>query len=174
MQLSETLETHLGNPVCLFAGDDVAWNTDITNLTPPAVNGHALCLEAPYLFRSKSRTLWMLYAGFITNAGERKYTVGAARSLSGKISGPWQHMENPLFPTPSEMSSYREGGGHAMRFISFSGLDLIVFHAPNMPALSERRIFRKIEEQLIDGGIGFDRNALESMINTSLFNRLDD
>jgi arabinan endo-1,5-alpha-L-arabinosidase len=62
--------------------------------------------------------LLMLWSGF----GAGGYTVGAARSESGRLSGPWRQDARPLFA---------EDGGHCMTFRDFKGKARLALHRPN-------------------------------------------
>ncbi|MCL5995623.1 MAG: glycoside hydrolase, partial [Chloroflexi bacterium] len=64
------------------------------------------------------------------------YTLGVARSLSGHITGPWQHDTAPL---------YRDDGGHGMLFRTFEGELMLTVHRPNASP-NERPIFVPVQE----------------------------
>jgi arabinan endo-1,5-alpha-L-arabinosidase len=51
-----------------------------------------------------------------------KYTVGMARSVSGKVTGPWEQIPKPLVA---------RDGGHGMLFQSFDGRLIMPIHQPN-------------------------------------------
>ncbi len=51
-----------------------------------------------------------------------KYTVGMARSVSGKVTGPWEQIPEPLMA---------RDGGHGMIFQSFDGRLIMPIHQPN-------------------------------------------
>lgn len=48
--------------------------------------------------------------------------MGIAISPSGKLAGPWQQQEEPV---------YKDDGGHGMLFTTFDGRLMMVLHSPN-------------------------------------------
>ena len=64
------------------------------------------------------------------------YAVGIAESTTGKLAGPWQQREKPLFDAD---------GGHPMLFRRFDGQLMLALHQPNKPP-REREVFLEIDE----------------------------
>jgi len=60
----------------------------------------------------------MIWSSF----GEHNYTVGVARSVSGRIAGPWEQIQEPLVA---------RDGGHGMIFQGFDGRLVMPIHQPN-------------------------------------------
>lgn len=118
MPLTGDLTAPAGDPVVLFHASDPAWVRPVREKTDFVTDG-------PFLYRTKSGTLLMLWSSF----GEKGYAETAARSANGKLCGPWIQESRPLMP---------ENGGHGMLFTTFAGELFLVLHAPNSPAGSER------------------------------------
>ena len=74
----------------------------------------------------------MLWSSF----GARGYAMGLARSESGKITGPWVQLEQPL---------WQEDGGHGMIFRAFDGQLYMTLHQPNQTPLERARLI-KVED----------------------------
>lgn len=77
-----------------------------------------------YLYGTRSATCW-------SKAG---YAVGLAISENGHITGPWQQLDEPLWP---------ENGGHGMSFIAKDGKRYFTLHYPN-DKYAERPVFYPI------------------------------
>jgi hypothetical protein len=75
----------------------------------------------------------MLWSSFIHNV----YAQGVAFSVTGEITGPWRHEEEPL---------YRSDGGHGMIFRTFTNKLMLALHSPNVTPL-ERPVFIELEEK---------------------------
>lgn len=65
------------------------------------------------------------------------YAIGLAKSLSGDIPGPWQHLTKPLF---------ERNGGHGMLFRTLKGQLRLAIHRPNDTPW-ERPCFLPVEEK---------------------------
>jgi len=74
--------------------------------------------DGPFLYRTRERVLLMLWS----SVGKNGYTVGVARSGSGRIEGPWRQDREPL---------YDRDGGHAMIFRTFDNRLMMALHQPN-------------------------------------------
>lgn len=70
----------------------------------------------------------MLWSSF----GQEGYALGVARSLSGEVTGPWEHVSEPLFA---------RDGGHGMLFRTFDGQLVLSLHRPNKGPLERTRLF---------------------------------
>ena len=64
------------------------------------------------------------------------YAVGMAVSESGRLAGPWKHLDNLLF---------KKDGGHGMLFESLEKKLYFTFHQPNTPQV-ERPCFFEIKK----------------------------
>lgn len=121
--LSEDLKTLADEPKTLFKASDAPWKRN--------GNGKNFVTDGPCLYRHACGDLLMLWSSF----GKGDYTVGIARSRSGKILGPWTQDPEPLY----------ENGGHCMIFQAFTGETLLALHGPNTPSKERLRLFR-VEE----------------------------
>ncbi|NHN33760.1 glycoside hydrolase family 43 protein [Paenibacillus agricola] len=130
MRLSDDLKGALGEPVVLFRASEAPWTTPYVAKRYPDQDNYVT--DGPFLFRSSSNQLFMLWAGFIEN----KYALGIAKSSSGRITGPWVHEEQPL---------YRNDGGHGMIFRTLDGQLKLTIHAPNQTP-DERPLFLNISD----------------------------
>ncbi|MBB6679770.1 glycoside hydrolase family 43 protein, partial [Cohnella lubricantis] len=131
MRLTAGLQASAGEPATLFKASDAPWATPFHSpRCPDTVN---YVTDGPYLFRGESGSLYMLWASFI----EGRYALGAARSASGGVLGPWTHQPEPL---------YRSDGGHGMVFRTLDGRLALAIHTPNRTP-DERPIFLEIEER---------------------------
>nr|WP_241674715.1 glycoside hydrolase family 43 protein [Paenibacillus luteus] len=126
IQLSESLESTIGEPICLFAASEAPWANEMFPGTPFYVT------DGPFMHRCTDGTLLMLWSSY----KDGKYAQGIARSESGQIQGPWLQNNAPLF----------EGdGGHGMIFKTFEDEVLLVLHSPN-DTPNERVMFIKLKE----------------------------
>ena len=136
VKLKDDLSAALANPLLLFRGSDVPWNVDMPWEEPVAGESHAMVLEAPFLYRMPSGTLWMIYSGFAQLDGQYPYTIGAAWSETGKVTGPWHHLSEPL---------HKMDGAHGMIFKSLTDDLVLCFHSPNTNG-QEKAVLMKIKE----------------------------
>ena len=121
IQLKDDLSQTLGEPIHLFDGSDAPWGRKSPRY-------HCSVTDGPYLYRSKSGKLMMIWSSF----GKGGYTVGVAVSTSGKLRGPWQQQIEPL---------YANDGGHAMIFKRFDGQLMLALHQPNKSGAERARLF---------------------------------
>ena len=126
MPLSHDLTTAIGEPVVLFHASAPRWVRPVRAKTEFVTDG-------PFLYRTGTGELLMLWSSF----GDKGYAETAARSASGKLSGPWIQEEEPLMP---------ENGGHGMLFRTFDGKLNLVLHAPNAPNGAERAHYFPVED----------------------------
>jgi beta-xylosidase len=120
VQLKDDLSEAVAEPKRLFDAQDAPW----------ALKQREGCYvtDAPYLRKSKSGKLFMIWSSFSKSG----YTTGVAVSDSGKLVGPWVQRPEPV---------YSDDGGHAMLFETFDGKLMMVLHSPNGPA-ARPRIFQ--------------------------------
>ena len=110
-RLKDDLSEMIGEPKRLFRGSDAPW-------ARKSPEWGCWVTDGPYLYRSKSGKLFMVWSSF-SNTG---YTTGVAVSDSGKIAGPWKQQPEPVFSAD---------GGHAMIFKRLDGQLMMVLHSPN-------------------------------------------
>lgn len=106
-QLSDDLSRAVTEPRTLFSvcdGPGVKLNPGIT--------------DGPFMHRSKSGALRMLWSSFLPESG---YCTLRAESESGKLDGPWGGHE----------VIFSRDGGHGMVFRDFEGRLRLVIHTPN-------------------------------------------
>jgi hypothetical protein len=108
-----------------FDGSDASWSRKSPQY-------HCHVTDGPYLYRSRSGKLFMIWSSF--SAGG--YTTGVAVSNSGKLKSPWVQQTEPLFS---------DDGGHGMIFKRFDGQLMLVLHQPNKRP-DERARFFEIED----------------------------
>ncbi|WP_426452662.1 glycoside hydrolase family 43 protein [Paenibacillus sp. S-38] len=131
VRLSPDLKQAEGEPVVLFRASEAPWPTPFVHERfKDAVN---YVTDGPYLWKAGGGQLLMLWASFI----EGRYALGAARSDSGSVLGPWLHEAEPL---------YRSDGGHGMIFRSLEGELVLTVHTPNRTP-DERPVFLRVEEK---------------------------
>jgi arabinan endo-1,5-alpha-L-arabinosidase len=133
MPLREDLREAVGAPVFLFNASEAAW---VKKPGWPAPNSAmrfpTYVTDGPFLFRSGQGTLLMLWSSL----GWKGYAMGAARSTSGKITGPWVQQEQAL---------WEEDGGHGMIFRAFDGRLFMTLHQPNHTPMERARFVEIID-----------------------------
>jgi len=119
VELSPDLKKAVSAPFLLFKASDAAWSTGMYIATDHGITFDCTCrvTDGVFLFRDKSGALCMLWS--TTN---RQYETGIARSPSGKLEGPWDHEDAPIFTAD---------GGHPMLVRSDNSEWLMALHAPN-------------------------------------------
>jgi GH43 family beta-xylosidase len=134
VRLKKDLSAAIGNPVTLFRATDAVWVKSLGETGTSYQNKlrHGYVTDGPFLYRTKSGKLLMIWSSF----GEKKYAVGLAESMSGKVKGPWKVIQKPL---------YRANGGHGMIFRTFDGRLLLALHQPNNSP-NERAHFFELED----------------------------
>ena len=65
------------------------------------------------------------------------YAVGMAVSESGKLAGPWRHLDSLLF---------EKDGGHGMMFETFEGKKYFVLHQPNIHPDERAHFFEVVKD----------------------------
>ncbi|WP_226037409.1 glycoside hydrolase family 43 protein [Aquibacillus saliphilus] len=130
VRLSEDLVTTIGEPQVLFSASEAPWPTSFEHKTRKPKNNYVT--DGPFMFQASNGDLLMLWASFVNNI----YAQGISRSVSGKITGPWQHDQQPI---------YFKDGGHGMLFHTFDDQLKLTLHSPNKTP-DERTIFIEIAE----------------------------
>ena len=125
IRLRKNLRGSVGEPIRLFRANDAPW--------PTWKKGDPLVVDAPFMWRDEaSGNLICLWSSF----REGKYCVGQAISRSGEITGPWEHLPDPIYVN----------GGHEMVFRDLEGnLKMSLHHDNNNAHL------RIVDMQLRDG-----------------------
>ena len=132
MELSRDLKEAVSEPVTLFhASEAVGWVQTITNKNRPGLH---YVTDGPYLYRTKSGRLIMLWSSF----GKEGYTEALAYSDNGDITGKWTQDDRLLF---------LKDGGHGMIFESISGELYLTLHTPNEHLKEHPVFYRLIEEE---------------------------
>ncbi len=124
VRLSEDLSRAEGEPATLFHASDAPWGTESEFHGKPG-----RVTDGPWLHRGPDGSLWMLWSSFGKGGA---YTVGSARSTTGKITGPWQVQATPVFA---------DNGGHPMLFPTFDGKLVMAIHQPNSRPKERARLF---------------------------------
>lgn len=114
--MEKDLSSAAGSPSVMFHASSAKWSTG-----DPDRYGTHYVTDGPFLYTSRSGELLMVWSSYCNG----KYAVGVSRSVTGRLSGPWIHEEEPIFSND---------GGHAMIFHDFDGNLRIVFHTPNFNA----------------------------------------
>ena len=127
--LSQDLGHAVGEAKILFRASDAPWAAAFYGKDQRG----GWVTDGPFLYTMKDGSLLMLWSNFTVNG----YAVGQAKSLSGRLSGPWRQLPDPLF---------FHDGGHAMLFHSFSGQLLMALHCPNTPHTEKRLLLFTMEE----------------------------
>ena len=126
VRLQEDLSAAVGEPKVLFRASESGWAEAIVS-----GNAKGIITDGPWLVKD-GEELVMFWSSF----HEGCYAVGMAVSESGKLAGPWKHLDNLLF---------EKDGGHGMLFESLEKKLYFTFHQPNTPQL-ERPCFFEIEK----------------------------
>lgn len=126
IQLKDDLSASVGEPKVLFKASESGWAEEIGS---GDVKG--IVTDGPWLVKD-GELLLLFWSSFRAGC----YAVGMAVSESGKLSGPWKHLDKPLF---------EKDGGHGMLFKSMEEKLYFTFHQPNTPQL-ERPHFFEIEK----------------------------
>ena len=132
MRLSPDLKRAAARPVFLFNASESPWLPKRTSW-PAADSGYKFptyVTDGPFLYRTRDGSLLMIWS---SHAGAG-YAMGTARSVSGRIDGPWIHDVKPL---------WTKDGGHGMIFRTFDGRLMLTLHTPNQTP-KERAIIVEI------------------------------
>ena len=121
VRLKDDLSETVGEPTRLFNGSDAVWSKKNEDYGCHVTDG-------PYLYRSKSGKLFMVWSSFSTGG----YTTGIAVSAGGKLAGPWKQQAEPIFTAD---------GGHPMLFKRFDGQLMMVLHSPNKTPNERAKLF---------------------------------
>ena len=125
VELSRDLKRPAGEPVLLFRASESGAAEAI-----PFGGGMNYVTDGPFMFRSGTGELFMIWSSFIGG----KYAELAVKFAGGKLGTDFVHMD-PL---------YTEDGGHGMIFRSGERLYL-TFHSPNASG-SEHPVFLELAD----------------------------
>lgn len=124
VRVTDDLISTIGDPVELWDPTDAPW-------TLPLPLGRII--DGPWVHEATDGSLLMLWTATGRTAA---YTTGVARSASGSITGPWEHLCLPF---------YDADGGHASLFTDLDGDLRAAFHSPN--SVAERARFPRVAER---------------------------
>jgi hypothetical protein len=112
IELKPDLSGSVGEGKLLFRASESPWSRETLNgkIGPNKVT------DGPYLFRTGSGRLGMIWTSWIDN----QYTQGVVYSTSGTLDGPWLQEREPITPP-----NY----GHGMLFCSLQGKWLMSVHS---------------------------------------------
>jgi len=127
--LSPDLRRTEGAPSLLFRGSDGPWTKGLVRRDGSGLED-ARVTDGPFVYQAGQGNLFLLWSS-ISPSG---YALGVARSVSGRIRGPWKQEPEPLLEA---------GRGHGMIFRGFDGRAYITYHYPN-DTPNERFQFREI------------------------------
>lgn len=122
-QLSADLTQAVGEPVTLFSASSPFY-------IPPKPQGEHYVTDGPFMFRTKTGTLLMLWSTFVHD----QYAECLVRFAGGSIKNAFEHL--PVLEA--------DDGGHGMIFQT-PGRLMLTFHSPNQSG-SERPCFFEIED----------------------------
>lgn len=118
-ELSTDLKKAISAPKMLFSPKDAAWAKPVPFAKDEfGIDGDCYFSDGPSLIKTTTGRLYMIVSSWSTHG----YAVGLAVSESGKISGPWKLLEEPLYP---------ENGGHGMFFKDVNNQLMFTLHFPN-------------------------------------------
>lgn len=127
IQLKEDLSESVGEPKVLFRASESGWAEEIG-----FEDARGIVTDGPWLVKDEEE-LVMFWSSFLSGC----YAIGMAVSESGRLVGPWKHLDTLLF---------EKDGGHGMLFKSMTGGIYFALHQPNSPGL-ERPCFFEIKKE---------------------------
>lgn len=133
-ELTEDLTAINGEPWLVFGSDD----SPISKATPHRIKWEGKdCLrygsDAPWIQKLSDGSLLMTWSPYLQN----NYVVLPVISRSGCITGPWEHLPEPLFD---------KNGGHAMFFRDAEGRNIMCLHAPEANMLERAHLYEVTEK----------------------------
>lgn len=119
MELSSDLSHAVSAPQKLFSPKDVDWARAVPFAKKEfGIDGDCYFSDGPGFIRLSDGKLYMIFSSWSENG----YAVGAARSDTGNVLGPWTIQKEPIFP---------KNGGHGMIFTDLDGNLILTLHFPN-------------------------------------------
>jgi beta-xylosidase len=134
VELARDLRSMRGDVLTLFRAADAPWPRPFPFAKQFDIDGDVYLSDGPFVYKTRSGQLLVLWSSF----GPSGYAVGAARSVTGDIRGPWMHDPQPLFDGD---------GGHGMVFETGEGKLLMALHAPNAPGHERPRFIELTETE---------------------------
>ena len=136
VELEENLSCIKGKIITLFSAKDADWAVPIPFAKAEfGMDGDVYFTDGPAVYRQQNGKLLILWSSW----GEKGYTVGQAVSDSGKIEGPWRHLEQIVFGPD---------GGHGMFFHTKEGALKYLLHYPNQPGDEHPLLLELAETEL--------------------------
>lgn len=118
MALSDDMKTASSDPLCLFSAGEAFWAKPVPFAKEEfGMDGDVYFTDGPCVFNLND-TMYMTWSSW----GTCGYAVGVAVSVTGKVTGPWKQLPDPIYP---------ENGGHGMVFTDKDGTYKFVLHFPN-------------------------------------------
>lgn len=128
-ELSQDLTCMVGQPYRLFASDESPISKAYPHhITWKGEKTKRYGSDAPFVQKLSDGRLLLTWSPYLSDT----YVVLKAVSKSGKLQGPWEHVEVPL---------YDKNGGHAMFFNKADGKLCMCIHDPECPPNERARIF---------------------------------
>lgn len=112
--LADDLARTVAEPVTLFTASQAPWTRSFAR---DGRIGNRVT-DGPFLHRTPVGSLLMLWS----SNGAHGYAMGQARSRSGRLAGPWEHLPEPLVGSD---------GGHGMLFSDLADRLMLTWHQPN-------------------------------------------
>jgi hypothetical protein len=134
MPLTPDLKAGAGKPELLFHASEARWAAPLKSRPDKAIPPRSYVTDGPFLWRMQNGGLLLLWSSF---GEDGAYRIGAARSESGMVRGPWRQSEEPL---------YAADGGHGMVFRALTGQLYLAIHTPNKTP-DERPLFVEVAEE---------------------------
>ena len=100
-QLSPDLSIMVEKPTTIFKASEGKWVKSMKDVELLNYNFHGYVTDGCFIYRTKTGKLIMIWSSF----GEKGYALAQLVSKSGKIRGPWRHIDEPIL---------KENGGHGM------------------------------------------------------------
>lgn len=133
-ELNDELAGIVGEPWRIFASNEVPLSKVAPNPLP--YGGKRVIRygsDAPFVQKLSDGRLFLTWSPYLKD----HYVVLGAISESGKICGPWTHLDVPVF---------EDDGGHAMFFKNKEGKVCMALHAPERPPRERAHIFEMCEK----------------------------
>ena len=136
VELENDFSSTKGEIFTLFSAKDAGWAVPIPFAKAEfGMDGDVYFTDGPAVYRQQNGKLLILWSSW----GETGYTVGQAVSDSGKIEGPWRHLEQIVFGPD---------GGHGMFFHTKEGALKYLLHYPNQPGDEHPLLLELAETEL--------------------------
>lgn len=117
-RLSKDLRKTIGDPVNLFSATWAPWCVTNEEGGMPFEQPGGYITDGPFIFQLPDGSLGMLWSSFCKTG----YCQAVCYSPTGKITGPWKQMDEPL---------YEHNSGHGMLFKDHDGNLRLALHDHN-------------------------------------------